>query len=322
MSENKYVTAFAPASIGNVGVGFDMLGLAIEGAGDRVSIRRVDSAGISIREVRGLDGELLSELSTRAEENTASISAKSLWDAHGDDTGLELIVRKGIPLRSGMGSSAASAVAAVVAANALLKSPLPVNELLPHALLGEKFASGGLHADNVAPSLIGGLVLSPQVMLPRMISIDTPAGVSSVLIHPELQVNTADSRSSLDNHVSQDQWLAQQGYLAAFIVACERHDIALLAECLRDEIIEPQRAASVPCFPAVKQAALNANALGCSLSGSGPSIFALCVDSDARKLSAEMERACRDSGYDCQSWISPLTAPGARIEPSPIEPSA
>lgn len=314
MSNSEFVSAFAPASIGNVGVGFDMLGAAIAGAGDRVSARRTDGQDIVIKEVRGLDGEIHPLLSSNADENTASIAAKSLWDESGDGCGIELIVRKGVPLQSGMGSSAASAVAAVVAVNALLDEPLPTHALLIHALAGEKFASGGLHADNVAPSLIGGLVLCPQVLLPKMIALAVPDGVSSVLVHPELQVNTADSRSKLAKGYTMSQWLTQQGYLAGFIAACTQNNVDLMGECLQDVIIEPQRAESVPCFPAVKEAALKSGALGCSLSGSGPSIFALCLDDDAANLAIAMEQACRKMGYECQSWISPLDAPGARIE--------
>ena len=314
MSENGYVTAFAPASIGNVGVGFDMLGLAIAGVGDRVSARRSGDPGVRIREVRAADGSPHPFLSTLATENTASIAAESLWRAAGDGSGLELIVQKGIPLQSGMGSSAASAVAAVVAANALLDQPLRDEELLEHALVGEKFASGGLHADNVAPSLIGGLVLCPQVILPQMVSLKVPQGLCSVLVHPELQVNTAESRKGLARGYSRDQWLTQQGYLAAFVAACEKGDVDLFARCLRDELIEPQRAASVPCFEAVKAAANRADALGCSLSGSGPSIFAIARDKAATNVATSMEQACRKMGYDCQSWISPLDAPGATVE--------
>lgn len=314
MKDSGFVTAFAPASIGNLGVGFDMLGLAIVGAGDRVSARKTGSGGVRIKEVRDPDGEVHATLSASADENTASIAAKSLWGAAGDGSGIELIVHKGVPLQSGMGSSAASAVAAAVAVNGLLEQPLSPEVLLPHALAGEQFASGGLHADNVAPSLIGGLVLCPQALLPRMVALPVPDGISSVLLHPELEVNTADSRNSLAKSYSMDQWLTQQGYLAGFIAACAQNDVGLLAECLHDEIIEPQRAASVPCFPAVKEAALKSGALGCSLSGSGPSIFALCTDGDAANLATVMEQACRKMGYECQSWVSPLNAPGARIE--------
>ena len=313
MSGNDFVTAFAPASIGNVGVGFDMLGLAIAGPGDWVSARRADGEGVRILEVQDPDGNRHPFLSHNTDENTASIAASSIWSAEGDGTGVELIIKKGIGLQSGMGSSAASAVAAAYAVNALLTEPLPTEALIDHALAGEKFASGGLHADNVAPSLFGGLVLCPSQLLPDVIRLPAPKGVSSVLIHPELQVNTAESRKGLARGYTTEQWLTQQGYLAGFVAACYSGDIDMLARCLRDELIEPQRAASVPCFEAAKEAALRAGALGCSLSGSGPSIFALCRDKDAPNVATAMEQACRTMGYDLQSYISPLDAPGAQL---------
>ena len=310
---SEWVTAFAPASIGNVAVGFDMLGLALEGVGDRVQARRCDGEGMRIAEVRGLDGQLHPYLSTDAESNTASIAAKALWDAQGGQGGVELKVHKGVPLQSGMGSSAASAVAAVVAVNALLDAPLAPEKLLAYALIGEQFASGGLHADNVAPSLLGGLVLCPQVLLPEIVRVPVPQGVSAVLLHPDLQVNTAQARRGLKKSCSMQDWIAQQGFLAGFIVACAENDHELLARTLRDIVIEPQRKDNVPCFDAVKAAAGKAGAFGCSLSGSGPSIFALCAEGRARNLASAMEQACRAQGIACESWISPMTAPGASI---------
>ena len=314
MSGGDYVTAFAPASIGNVGVGYDILGLAIAGAGDRVAARLTDDKGIAISEVRGLDGEIHPNLSTDPEHNTASIAAKALWDDKGDASGVELIIRKGVPLSSGMGSSAASAVAACVAVNALLDEPLQMSELLPYALVGEKYASGALHADNVAPSLLGGLVYCAEPLLPDAYSLTTPEGISSVLVHPEMQVDTAKQRKILARSYSLDLWREQQSYLAGFIAGCERNDPDLIGRCLKDVMIEPQRKAAVPCFDAVKEAALKANALGCSISGSGPSIFALCIDADAANTATVMEQACRNSGYECQSWISPMNADGAYLE--------
>jgi len=308
------VTAFAPASIGNVAVGFDMLGLALAGVGDRVEARKTKGPGITVAEVRGLDGELHPYLSTDPEHNTASIAAQALWNDFGDDGGVDLKVYKGIPLQSGMGSSAASAVAAAVAVNALLKTPLVVDRLLPYALEGEKYASGGLHADNVAPSLLGGMILCPQVLLPDTVRVPVPEGVSAVLLHPELQVNTAHARRGLAKGYSMEQWLSQQGYMAGFIAACATNDIPLIGKTLKDVVIEPQRAEAVSCFDVVKEAAERGGALGVSLSGSGPSMFALCEDGVAKNLSVAMEQACRGQGIECQSWVSPLDAPGAHVE--------
>ena len=309
------VTAFAPASIGNLGVGFDMLGLALEGVGDRVTAALADDPGVGIAEVRAPGGEIHTQLPADADANTASIAASALWDAHGDGQGLSLIVHKGVPLKSGMGSSAASAVAAVVAVNALLPKPLPAAALLPFALEGEKFASQGLHADNVAPSLFGGLVLCPQALLPRTMSLPVPKGVSAVLLHPELEVSTAESRRRLAPSYPMAQWLDQQAYLAAFIAACASSDIDMIRASLKDVIIEPQRAASVPGFAEVKTAALDAGALGCSLSGSGPSIFCLVESTRAAAVAAAMEQACRGKGIECRSWVSSMQAPGAHVEP-------
>jgi homoserine kinase len=310
----EFVTAFAPASIGNVGVGFDMLGIALEGVGDRVCARRVEKRGASVAEVRGLDGGIHPYLSTDPKDNTASIAAQALWDHAGAQGGVELKVLKGIPLQSGMGSSAASAVAGAVAANALLDEPLTIEKLLPFALEGEKNASGGLHADNVAPSLLGGMVLCPPALLPSTMRLPVPKGVSAVLLHPELQVNTAAARRGLAKRYSMEQWLAQQGYLAGFIFACVSSDIDLIRHTLKDVVIEPQRAYAISCFDEVQTAALRSGALGCSISGSGPSIFALAEDSSARNIASAMEQACRSMGIECQSWVSPLTAPGATIE--------
>ncbi|MCH7829872.1 MAG: homoserine kinase [Proteobacteria bacterium] len=311
---SEFVTAYAPASIGNLGVGFDMLGLALSGVGDRVHARRIDGDRVKIAEVRGLDGQIHPYLSTNADQNTASIAAQALWDEHGDHGAVALKVHKGVPLQSGMGSSASSAVAGVVAVNALLDSPLEMEALLPYALEGEKYASGGLHADNVAPSLLGGLILCPQVLLPGVIRLPIPDGVTAVLLHPDLQVNTAQSRRRLAKGYSMQQWLDQQGLLAGFVAACASSDIALIGKTLRDVVIEPQRSGNVACFDTVTAAAGKAGALGCSLSGSGPSIFALCRDNDARNIASAMEQACRILGIGCQSWVSPMTAPGAYVE--------
>ncbi|MEM7431892.1 MAG: homoserine kinase [Pseudomonadota bacterium] len=308
------VTAFAPASIGNLAVGFDMLGAALTGVGDRVTARRTDEPGISVDGVFGLDGKPHPYLATDPDHNTASIAAKALWNDYGDSHGVALSIYKGVPLQSGMGSSAASAVAATVAVNEFVSTPLPVANLLAYALTGEQYASGGLHADNVAPSLMGGMVYCPQVLLPKAYHVPAPQGVSAVLVHPEMQVNTAHARAKLAKSYSTEQWLTQQGYLGGFMLACATNDIDLIRDTLKDVIIEPQRSAAVPCFEAVKDAAERKGALGFSLSGSGPSLFALVEEVGAKSMATAMEQACRSMGYDCQSYITRLDAPGAHIE--------
>lgn len=326
MPAKSQAKAFAPASIGNVGVGFDMLGLAVAGVGDRVTATRSSGEGVRIVEILGPDGRAHPELSTSTVDNTAGVAAAALWDAHGPGDaqgqgGVELVVEKGIPLKSGMGSSAASAVAGCVAVNALLEAPLPIPALIDFALAGERVASGAAHADNVAPSLLGGLVLSPPALHPTLIPLAVPDGLASVLLHPDLSIATAEARGVLAPEIPMKQWLAQQGYLAAFVAALATGDIDLLAASLRDVVIEPQRAGSVACFDAVKAAALGSGALGASLSGSGPSIFALCRAGDSERIRDAMLRACNDEGIDGECWSSPLNAPGARVEASSVESS-
>ena len=313
MTERDSATAFAPASIGNVGVGFDVLGLAISGAGDTVTVSRRDGPNTVVSRIVDDNGETIEKLATDPERNTASIAAMALWNARGSAGGLDVAIEKGIPLQSGMGSSAASAVAAAVATNALLDDPLPVEELLPYALEGEAFASGGLHADNVAPSLLGGLVLCPTILSPRMMSVSVPDGVSSVLLHPELSVNTAESRRGLDARVDRQLWVDQQGLLSAFVLACTQGDTVLMGDSLKDLVVEPQRAAAVPCFESVRDAALDAGAMAGSLSGSGPSIFALTNSEYADEVAIAMMAASQEAGVDAQVWVSPMASPGAVI---------
>ncbi len=314
MSNNKYITAFAPASIGNVAVGFDMLGLAIDGVGDRVSARKTEAQGVLIKEIYDHNGQPHQDLSREADKNTASISANALWESRGIECGIELIIHKGIPLQSGMGSSAASAVAGVVAVNALLDEPLEKSKLLSFALKGEEYASGGVHADNVAPSLIGGLVFCPLNMLPEILSIEVPENLSSVLIHPNLFVNTAESRLSLKANYSLSDMLQQQSYLAGFLLGVKENNLSLIKGNLKDIIVEPQRSSAVPCFDKMKKVAIQNGAFGCSLSGSGPSIFAICESKDAMHIESVMMETCKKEGYDCQSWVSKLNSPGAYVE--------
>ena len=159
-------------------------------------------------------------------------------------------------------------------------------------------------------------MLCPKVLLPKVISLPTPTGVSTVLVHPEMQIHTGKSRKGLAKEYSKEQWLAQQGYLAGFIAGCAADDHELIQQSFHDVVIEPQRAAAITGFDAVKEAAIKAGAFGATIAGSGPSIFALCKHSIAASVAMEMEQACRSSGLECQSWVSPMTAPGAHVESS------
>ncbi|MEM7612495.1 MAG: homoserine kinase [Pseudomonadota bacterium] len=310
----SYAEAFAPASIGNVAVGFDNLGLAIAGAGDSVIARRIEDPTVRLSAITGdRIASDANQLSCVTDENTAGIAASAFWARHGDRGGVDLSLAKGTPLGSGMGSSAASAVAGVVAVNALLDQPLPMGELLEFALTGEAFASKARHADNVAPSLLGGLVLCPADYLPRCVSIPAIKGVYSVLVHPHLRVNTAAARAALSASVPLDAAVRQLGMLARFIDACHRGDAALLAGCVADDLIEHQRSHWVTGFADARDAAMSNGAFGCSLSGSGPSLFALCQQAHATQIAAAMQAAFSSHDVASDYWISPMQSAGAVV---------
>ncbi len=313
-SAKQFARAFAPASIGNLAAGFDQLGLAIEGPGDHVNAHRSDKLGVRIRSITGSDlAHGAERLPLDAALNTASIAVAELLHDLEPGFGVELEIEKDTPLGSGMGGSAASAVAAVVAANALMPEPLAHAQLLPYALEGEAAASKAIHADNVAPSLFGGLVWCPANRLPEVLELNMPDGLSSILVHPELVVATAESRQGLSAQVSLQLSVRQQSYLAGVIAACYRNDSALLAQCLRDEIIEPQRSAAITGFSEVQNAAFEAGALACSISGSGPSVFAISETQNAEKVRDVMIEAFAAHQLRSVAYISATQASGARV---------
>ncbi|MEK7356405.1 MAG: homoserine kinase, partial [Bdellovibrionota bacterium] len=268
-------TAFAPASVANVAVGFDVLGFSTSAAGDKVTVEKIDSHSIEIVSVQGV----VTKVPTDPAKNTATAGLLRMQSELGLKFGFRVSIEKGIPLGSGMGGSAASAVASVVAANALLDQPLTPNELLSYALVGEAQASGSYHADNVAPSLLGGLTIArvrSLTSLPRVeaISLPVPDGVFCVLVHPQLVVETKAARGVLKADVHLKAHVEQLANLAGFVAACYRNDVALLRASLHDLVIEPQRAHLILGFSDVKDCAMKAGAIGCSISGAGPSVFA------------------------------------------------
>jgi homoserine kinase len=303
------ITAFAPASVGNVGVGFDVLGHAIEGVGDSVTLRRRAAAGIELVKITGR----VPGLPRTMQDNSATRPLALMAADHGIDAALEVHLHKGIPLGSGMGGSAASAVAAVVAANALWELGLDPSALLSYALEGESAASGAGHPDNAAASLLGGLVLTEPGEPPRPTRLPVPAGVVCVLCHPDQEVRTRDARDILARDVSREAWVRQSAWLAGFVAGCLRNDLAQVGRCLRDEIIWPQRARLVPGAAEALAAAQEAGALGGSLSGSGPSVFAWTSDARAEAVAAAFRASFEARGVATETWISSPDAPGARI---------
>jgi homoserine kinase len=306
----KTVTAFAPASVGNVAVGFDVLGHALEAIGDRVRLRPAKDREVVLEAVSGV----VTDLPGVSSDNTALRSLVAIQNDFQIAVGARVSMEKGIPLGSGMGGSAASAAAAVTAGAEYWELDLTDSQRLHYALQGEAVASGSLHADNVAPSLFGGLVLCEGDEALSATRIPVPTGVVCVLVHPHLEVRTREARGMLSREVRLEDHVRQTMAIAGFIAGCYRDDVAMVGRCLRDFVIEPQRRDLVPGFLRVKGAALEAGALGASLSGSGPSIFAWCRAEHADGVRESMTRAFVDGGTECESWISAVDAPGARVE--------
>lgn len=302
-------TAFAPATVGNVGIGFDILGHTVEALGDRVRLVRVPERGVRITAITGV----ATDLPLEAARNTAGQALASLAEAAALDYGFEMTIDKGIPLGSGLGGSAASAVAAVVAGNALLERPLAKLELLKFAMRGEAVASGSVHVDNIAPSLFGGLVLTVGIDHPRTKQIPVPPGIRCVLVHPHMFLSTKEARRILSPTVELSDVVWQCANLAGFISACYTNDLDMIRDAFEDVIVEPQRQALIPGFRAVKQAAMSNGALGCSISGAGPTTFAWCLAADAERIVAAMVAAFGAHGLACDRWISAIEPTGARV---------
>jgi homoserine kinase len=307
---DRVVTAFAPATVSNVACGFDVLGFPMEEPGDTVSARLLAS-GVEIDDIVNDGGRL----PRQAERNTASVAARSLLDRLGEKRGVALTITKGLPLSSGLGGSAASAAAAVVAVNALVGGNATVDQLVAAALDGERLGAGSAHADNIAPAICGGFVLVRHPNPPDIVRLPVPKGLTVVVIHPDLEVETAKARALLGTTVPIADAVKQCANLGALVDALHRSDFDLLARSLEDSIAEPRRAPLVPGLASIKKAAIGAGALGSSLSGSGPSIFALCRDrATADRVAPAMTAAVSAAiGGESQTYVSSISLRGARV---------
>jgi homoserine kinase len=302
-------TAFAPASVGNVAIGFDILGFSINAIGDRVTARRTAASGVTIKAIRGV----VQDLPLEAAKNTAGRAVIALHDAQPLGFGFELMIDKGIPLASGLGGSAASAVAAVVAANALLAQPRSQLELLQYAMQGEAVASGSMHVDNIAPSLYGGLVLTVGIEHPRVKQIPVPGSIRAVIVHPHMFLSTRQARAILKGSVQMADFVWQTANLAGFISGCYTNDLDMLRESFQDVVIEHQRAALIPGFGEVRGAALAAGAIGCSISGAGPTVFAWCLEEHAPAVREAMVLEFSKHDLKADHWITAIEPSGARV---------
>jgi homoserine kinase len=306
-----FATAFAPATVSNVACGFDVLGFALDEPGDEVTAASAPS-GVQIAAIEGDGGRLPRD----ASRNTAGIAAQALLNVLGETRGATLTIRKGLPLSSGLGGSAASAVAAVVAVNALYGGRANHSTLIQCALEGERHGAGSSHADNIAPCICGGFVLVRRASPPDIVTLPVPGGLTAVVVHPDLEIETAKARALLGPTVPLSDAVQQWANLGAFVHALHTGDFDLLSRSLEDTIAEPRRAPLLPGLAAIKRAAADAGALGSSLSGSGPSLFALCRgDETASRVANAMVASIREhiGGGEPEVYISRISGRGARV---------
>ncbi len=299
--------AHAPASIGNVAVGFDILGQSLAGAGDVATVTRIDEPFVRIDAVRGC----VTSLPLEARNNTAGRALIALREALALPYGFSIELDKGIALGSGMGGSAASCVAALVAANALLDEPLATQALYPFALDGEAVASGSRHGDNVGPMLLGGLVLATR---DRLVRIAVPDAWHCAVVHPDAVLETRRARAALVGDYALGDFVAQSANLGLVLAGCHRGDAGLVRAGLADVLVEPRRAPLIAGFDAVKRAALACDAFGASISGAGPSVFAWFEDRARADIGAKaMQAAFAEAGFTSEAFVSPINGPAAGV---------
>ena len=304
----KEITIFSPATVANVSCAFDILGFAVEQAGDRMTFRKTTEKGISIvmKNYR--------ELPSEPEKNVAGVVALAMIEKKQPGFGILIEMEKGILPGSGMGSSGASAGGAAYGINKLLGEPFGKAELVQFAMLGEALASGVAHADNVAPNLFGGFTLVRSTRPLDVIPLHTPEKLSVSLIHPLIEVKTKNARNILKKSLLLKDAVIQWGNVAGLVSGLFMEDFDLIARSMHDGIVEPVRSLLIPMFDELKQAALNAGALGCSISGSGPSVFALSADlATAEEVTGAMRNIYAGTDVPFETFTSGIDKQGCRV---------
>ena len=306
---NKNIKVFAPASVSNVGCGFDILGFAIDGIGDEMILSKNDSNKMHIKPIDGYEN-----LPTEPTKNVAGVAIQSLLDDLGSNQGFDIEIIKNIKPGSGIGSSSASAAGAVVAVNELLGKPYTRKELVNFAMQGEVAASGDAHADNAAPTVLGGFCIVRAYDPLDVIQIESPKDLWCVVIHPQIEIKTKEARELLSPKVDLKKAIRQWGNVAGLISGLHQSDYNLIGRSLEDHIVEKQRKVLIPEFDNLKQAVMRAGALGCSISGSGPSVFALCEGEDkAKAVSSAMDKVFSKTTIPYFIYVSQVSNNGVRI---------
>lgn len=302
------IRLFSPASVANVSCGFDVLGFCLEPVGDEMVIRKVDEPGIHITKIEGQN------LPLETKKNVAGVAGLALLEAQNYKGGFEIEIYKGIKAGSGIGSSAASSAGAVFGINHLLGSPYSAKELIAFAMKGEELASGTPHADNVSPVLLGGFTLVRCGKTPDIIALPSPKELYTAVIHPKIELKTSDSRSVLKQKIALEKAIQQWGNLAALVSGLYTEDYDLIGRALVDVIVEPNRSALIPGFSALKKEANDAGALGSGISGSGPSVFALCKGQEtADNVKNAMAKALASFDIEFDTYCSKINTEGIKI---------
>jgi len=307
MKTSQTITAFAPATTSNLAIGFDILGFPLTTLGDKVSITPRETPEIILESIN------TDAIPKDPKKNTASMVVKAMQQAYRLNHGFSISIEKGIPLGSGLGGSAASAVAACIAMTPFIDDTISKEDLANFALQAESKVSGGLHGDNVVPSLFGGFCLLQNLSPLRLIQLPLPS-LTAVFIHPHMTIETKEARRVLKPEVSLKQCIQQTANLAGFMAALYTNDNELLSQCCEDNLIEPMRSQLIPGFYDVQKAALSEGALACSLSGSGPTLFAFADNEQtAQNIAYAMQKAFAAHGLNSDKWLSPISPTGARL---------
>lgn len=304
---DKIIRVFCPATIANISCGFDVLGVALDNVGDEMVVRKTRKKGITITKLEGQD------LPLETHKNVAGVAGLALLSASNYDGGFEIEIYKKIKAGSGIGSSAASSAGAVWAMNKLLGEPFSNLDLVKFAMKGEELASGVPHADNVAPAIYGGFTLVRSYDPLDIIKINTPSELYATVIHPQIEVKTSDSRKILKTTISLADGIKQWGNVGGLIAGLYTEDYNLIGRSLTDHIVEPIRSILIPAFDTVKSASIQAGALGCGISGSGPSIFALCKGkASAIKVAEAMQKVYTKVGITYDIHVSSINLEGVK----------
>ena len=301
------IKLFSPATVANVSCGFDVLGFCLDSIGDEMVIRKTEEKGVRITKIEGYD------LPFEVEKNVAGVSALAMYKAAKPDCGFEIEIYKHIKPGSGVGSSSASAVGSVYGMNVLLGNPYSKTELTAFAMKGEAVASQSEHADNIAPALFGGFTLVKSLDPLEILQIPTPSDLFAVVIHPQIEIKTADARKILPETIALKNAITQWSNVGSLIHGLHTNDYDLISRSLEDVVVEPFRSQLIPGFETIKKAALGNGALGTGISGSGPSVFSLCkTEATAIKVEKAIRQTYKNQNIPFEIYVSEINLEGIK----------